>query len=613
MDVSKNQSSSEDDASTVPSSDINISTQQGPIGITPQTPKDEEVLKTAIIKGSSTNHAASYCSTNAASAGSAAANEHLDTSESAVENVQAEKSSTRDRNSINVSPNEKEGFLSASLEQVDLEYSLGPLDPQVTRPIKRKRLHHDAQVERPIRFTGKSDAAGESVPDALANKDNVPTRSFDVPNHSSDENSSPFVETQSSTKISSAEPIPKISDPQKRNVNEAGELTNGLNEDEIETPRAGASPSKFQPPKVRTAQNRTDQFSGLNFDDFTSMQSNDNHGQLDVKSDISSASSLVESYHEDEESRPFPPAPPSTPATAKDVYQPLLVQLNSTAGSLEYTMGLKGENEQPTISSIAATPKGPPLMPEDSFGDDVATPLPRSMSYSAAIAETPRGESDGDVTPDIEGCVTERRQNQEHKRSKIKPATMTDFDLWDVGERYELKRMLGKGSYGEVAQAIDRHAVSLQEKTTNPPENQESESKSKLPLYYRNSTSVAVKRISKAFDQEVDAVRLFREMHILRRLRGHECIIQLVDVVQPRSADLSLFNDLYLVFEYVDTDLYKLIMSPQYLTTEHIQTFLYQMLVGIKYIHSSSGKQFELPLSKSAILIDIVITVFTLQ
>jgi serine/threonine protein kinase len=36
----------------------------------------------------------------------------------------------------------------------------------------------------------------------------------------------------------------------------------------------------------------------------------------------------------------------------------------------------------------------------------------------------------------------------------------------------------------------------------------------------------------------------------------------------------------------VDTDLYKLIMSPQYLTTEHIQTFLYQILCAIKWIHS---------------------------
>jgi mitogen-activated protein kinase 1/3 len=38
----------------------------------------------------------------------------------------------------------------------------------------------------------------------------------------------------------------------------------------------------------------------------------------------------------------------------------------------------------------------------------------------------------------------------------------------------------------------------------------------------------------------------------------------------------------------VDTDLYKLIMSPQYLTTAHIRTFLYQMLKGLKHLHSSS-------------------------
>ena len=46
-------------------------------------------------------------------------------------------------------------------------------------------------------------------------------------------------------------------------------------------------------------------------------------------------------------------------------------------------------------------------------------------------------------------------------------------------------------------------------------------------------------------------------------------------------SDLSLFID-------VDTDLYKLIMSPQYLTTAHIQTFLYQILKGLKYLHSAS-------------------------
>ena len=39
------------------------------------------------------------------------------------------------------------------------------------------------------------------------------------------------------------------------------------------------------------------------------------------------------------------------------------------------------------------------------------------------------------------------------------------------------------------------------------------------------------------------------------------------------------------MFRYVDTDLYKLILSPQYLSTKHIQTFLYQILCGLRYLH----------------------------
>jgi mitogen-activated protein kinase 1/3 len=42
----------------------------------------------------------------------------------------------------------------------------------------------------------------------------------------------------------------------------------------------------------------------------------------------------------------------------------------------------------------------------------------------------------------------------------------------------------------------------------------------------------------------------------------------------------TLSHSFFYCFEDVDTDLYKLIMSPQYLTTEHIQMFLYQMLVA---------------------------------
>ncbi|CAN0227772.1 unnamed protein product, partial [Discosporangium mesarthrocarpum] len=117
-------------------------------------------------------------------------------------------------------------------------------------------------------------------------------------------------------------------------------------------------------------------------------------------------------------------------------------------------------------------------------------------------------------------------------------------------------RTLGHGSYGEVAEARD-----LETKTT-----------------------VAIKRVLNIFDSEVDTKRIYREMYILRHMR-HPEIIHLRDVIAPKSYEH--FADLYLVFEYVDTDLYKLIGSQQFLTNDHIKYFLYQMLTGLKYIHSA--------------------------
>jgi hypothetical protein len=33
------------------------------------------------------------------------------------------------------------------------------------------------------------------------------------------------------------------------------------------------------------------------------------------------------------------------------------------------------------------------------------------------------------------------------------------FDSWMVGDRYEIKRLLGRGSYGSVAEAFDKKCV----------------------------------------------------------------------------------------------------------------------------------------------------------
>jgi hypothetical protein len=238
-----------------------------------------------------------------------------------------------------------------------------------------------------------------------------------------------------------------------------------------------------------------------------------------------------------------PPAPPTTPHAAGAKSVMATIAMGSCATPLPYTGGfvqnahqLEQQFQQRHNQKQQQQQQQKDQLLQNAGAATPAPPKPQTTTTSKKTTATPTTTS----------------------------LLSDDFSEWAVGDRYKLSRMLGRGSYGEVAQAID--------------------------LYQgRPDAFVAIKRIVGPFEQEVDAVRLFREIHILRLLRTlgtNDCIVPLLDVVQPPTEDLNDFHDLYLVFDYVDTDLYKLIMSPQYLTTEHIQTFLYQMLIGLKYIHS---------------------------
>eukprot|EP01032_Pedospumella_encystans_P016967 gene16967-19337_t len=155
------------------------------------------------------------------------------------------------------------------------------------------------------------------------------------------------------------------------------------------------------------------------------------------------------------------------------------------------------------------------------------------------------------------------------------------FDSWEVGSRYSIIDLLGKGSYGQVVKATDRTDGKL----------------------------VAIKQMKRIFDESTDAKRAYREMHILRNMK-HPSVVALLDVISstidttfertyvrkdangphgpftmplPRS-----LGDLYLVFEFVDTDLSKIIKSNQFLSIEHIQFIMYQILDGMNYIHGTN-------------------------
>lgn len=84
---------------------------------------------------------------------------------------------------------------------------------------------------------------------------------------------------------------------------------------------------------------------------------------------------------------------------------------------------------------------------------------------------------------------------------------------------------------------------------------------------------VAIKKIGNAFENLTDARRTLREIKLLRHLR-HENIISVRDIMK---ASRDRFNDVYLVYELMDTDLHQIIRSSQPLTNEHFQYFIYQV------------------------------------
>ncbi|KAH8581813.1 mitogen-activated kinase 1 [Cryptosporidium sp. chipmunk genotype I] len=118
--------------------------------------------------------------------------------------------------------------------------------------------------------------------------------------------------------------------------------------------------------------------------------------------------------------------------------------------------------------------------------------------------------------------------------------------------KYELVKKLGKGAYGIVWKSIDR----------------------------RTGEVVAVKKIFDAFQNSTDAQRTFREIMILTELSGHENIVNLLNVLRADND-----RDVYLVFDYMETDLHAVIRA-NILEPVHKQYVVYQLIKVIKYLHS---------------------------
>ncbi|KAK4398272.1 Mitogen-activated protein kinase [Sesamum angolense] len=142
------------------------------------------------------------------------------------------------------------------------------------------------------------------------------------------------------------------------------------------------------------------------------------------------------------------------------------------------------------------------------------------------------------------------------QRKKI-PKEAEFFTDYGDANRYQILEIIGKGSYGVVCAAIDTHT----------------------------GGKVAIKKITDIFEHMSDAIRILREIKLLRLLR-HPDIVEIKRIMLPPSR--RDFKDIYVVFELMESDLHQVIKANDDLTHEHHRFFLYQMLRALKYMHTAN-------------------------
>jgi len=100
----------------------------------------------------------------------------------------------------------------------------------------------------------------------------------------------------------------------------------------------------------------------------------------------------------------------------------------------------------------------------------------------------------------------------------------------------------------------------------------------------RDGKRVALKKMSNVFQNVVSALRVYRELRMLSHFH-HENVLSAQDILQP--GHIEFLQEIYVVTELMQSDLHKIIVSPQPLTADHVKVFLYQILRGLKYLHSA--------------------------
>ena len=125
--------------------------------------------------------------------------------------------------------------------------------------------------------------------------------------------------------------------------------------------------------------------------------------------------------------------------------------------------------------------------------------------------------------------------------------------VFRVKPRYKGLKVIGRGSYGVVVSCTD--SISTKR--------------------------FAIKRIKPMSAHASDSKHVLREIRCMRVLGAHANVVSISDLFCNKQND-----ELYIVMELMDSDLHRIIQSPQALTDAHHRYFMYQMVRGVKYMHA---------------------------
>ena len=99
---------------------------------------------------------------------------------------------------------------------------------------------------------------------------------------------------------------------------------------------------------------------------------------------------------------------------------------------------------------------------------------------------------------------------------------------------------------------------------------------------------VALKKIKTEDEKQGFPITALREIMIMKRLH-HKNILQLFEVITSKKKEINdMKRDAYLVFEYMEHDLFSLIHSKLYYEKSQIKLILYQLLQGLNYLHQNN-------------------------